>query len=246
MRIWIRCSTGKNDWKRDGLPAPHQIDNRSQPLRAYRRGFNTIKGPDPVSIHPPTTDLAIRTRDIEGFLPLFAAGVQVCPCRGGTIEEILHDDLALSEAYIQNRIQTIFLNGKAVDDLKEARVADSDTLALSAAMPGLVGATFRRGGKYAALRHNVSHRSGTSEVPGETKTITLKLFNLVAKEIGPALLEAGVGIDARRLEDFLSKRSDPFWMECTSIQVDNNRMSRKDLLAALADRSIVSLQVFGP
>ena len=73
----------------------------------------------------------------------------------------------------------IFLNGKAVDKIKTTAVTDGNILALSAAMPGLVGATFRRGGRYAAMRSNVSHKDENLKTSGESRIITLKLFTSI-------------------------------------------------------------------
>ena len=47
-------------------------------------------------------------------------------------------------------------------------VGHGDTLALSAAMPGLVGATMRRGGYFAGLRANISHRDQDRRFKGES------------------------------------------------------------------------------
>ena len=66
--------------------------------------------------------------------------------------------LGISESYLNERVQTIFLNGRAVDDLFGEVVGNNSTIALSAAMPGLAGAVFRKGGMLSSLRNP---RAGT-------------------------------------------------------------------------------------
>jgi len=65
---------------------------------------------------------------------------------GCSMKRFLIEGIGLSPEYIAERIQTIFLDGSPVDDLDSAIIKDGSHLALSAAMPGLVGAAMRRGG----------------------------------------------------------------------------------------------------
>jgi len=81
---------------------------------------------------------------------------------GCSVKELICNQLGIAEDYLEKRIQTIFLNAKAVDDLDSTIVSDDSTLALSGAMPGLVGVTMRRGGFYASLRNQISHDKNLS------------------------------------------------------------------------------------
>jgi hypothetical protein len=56
---------------------------------------------------------------------------------------VLCDQFQVETDYLENRIKTIFLDGKPVDDEDKAVLKNGSTLALSAAMPGLVDSTFR-------------------------------------------------------------------------------------------------------
>ncbi len=119
-----------------------------------------------------------------------------CPAVGAhTIQQFLVDDLALDPGYVARRVQTVFLDGSVVDDLDVARLHDGATLSLSAAMPGLVGATLRRGGYYARMRADVSWHDGAEPergASGAPGTILVKLYNLLIREIAPSLLRRGV------------------------------------------------------
>ena len=66
--------------------------------------------------------------------------------------------LGLSPEYVDKRIQTLFLNGKAIDNPDTALLKEDSTLALSAAMPGLLGATLRKGSYYARMRNEISYQ----------------------------------------------------------------------------------------
>jgi hypothetical protein len=110
----------------------------------------------------------------------------------------------IEQDYLDKRIQTIFLNGKPVDDVNSAIVKDGSAISLSAAMPGLAGATMRRGGVLAAMRSRISY------VPGETSCdscegkVTVKFFNLISRELGPEFLNRGIIIPGKTFSDFIS------------------------------------------
>jgi hypothetical protein len=160
--------------------------------------------------------LAIEAHLVSRFLKLIEQGFKMKIETGRTVRELLCGQLGVSENYFDNRIQTIFLDGKAVDDADTAWVNAGSRLALSAAMPGLVGATFRKGGRYAALRSNISYaKTKKPDVGGEGK-ITLKLFNMVAKELGPVLLRKGVIIDGEVFQNFVSDNLQDLQPACSS------------------------------
>jgi hypothetical protein len=122
----------------------------------------------------------------------------------------------LDRDYVAARVTTIFLDSKPVDDVTTATVRDGATIALSGAMPGLVGATMRRGGYYAAMRGTISHADSATESGGRIGTVRIKLFNLLLPELGPTLLRRGVLIAAPSLADFLGSRTDTFWQGCSA------------------------------
>jgi hypothetical protein len=134
--------------------------------------------------------LGVKARLIPRFLKLIEYGFKLKIKTGLTIRELLCGQLGVSADYLDHRIQTIFLDGKAVDDVDSAWIHEGCRIALSAAMPGLVGATFRKGGRYAPFRSSISYaKTKAPNAKGEGQ-ITLKLFNLVAKELGPVTLKS--------------------------------------------------------
>jgi hypothetical protein len=139
------------------------------------------------------------------FHDLFQGGVRVKARIGATIHSFLCEGLGLDPRYVEERIQTVFLNGKAVDDPTSAVIPDHAVIALSAAMPGVLGATLRKGGYYAAMRGEISHSGQDTLSPHEGK-ILLKLFNLLPGEIGASLLSKGVWVKGDTLKKFFETR----------------------------------------
>ena len=146
------------------------------------------------------------------FSLLFSAGMGIRTIAGISLTDLLCRQLGIDPEYVEGRIQTLFLNHRAVDRTEQVIVPAGAVLALSAAMPGLVGATFRKGGALADFRKDISYRNilaPASDSDHEETLITLKLFNLVAQELGPHLLSLGVWIDSKNLAPILTTGSIP-------------------------------------
>ncbi len=124
---------------------------------------------------------------------LFQRGV-VVPINGArSVADFLAIDLEIEPDYVRHTIATVFVDAMVVDDLDRAMLHPGSTLTLSAAMPGLVGATLRRSSYYAAMRAEVSWREGSSSARDESaQTIRVKLFNLIIPGVGPSILRRGI------------------------------------------------------
>ena len=108
--------------------------------------------------------------------------------------------------YLADRVQTIFIDGNAIDNLDKPFPGKSHVIALSAAMPGLAGAIFRRNSICAALRKNSGQEIEEKVKQKEAIEISLKLFNVIAQEKGPALLRHGGIFSGKALWDFFNLR----------------------------------------
>jgi hypothetical protein len=133
---------------------------------------------------------------ISCFFPLLQKGFAIDVPLGRPIRFLLRDVLGLPDEYIEARIQTVFLDGKPVDDIDTALVRDGSTLALAPAMPGLMGAMLRRGGHLAVMRSGITHRDDTVTQRSGEGRIIVKLFGMALQELGPQLLARGIGVDA--------------------------------------------------
>ncbi|MEJ2655703.1 MAG: hypothetical protein P8012_00700 [Desulfobacterales bacterium] len=157
------------------------------------------------------------------FSHLLGQGFIVIARTGVSIRDLLCRQIGVSDDYLDQRIQTIFLDGKVIDDVETAVIGNGTVLALSAAMPGLAGATLRRGGAYAAMRKQISYSNDILNDSDSNGSVMIKLFNLVALELGPLFLEQGIRIDGKQMENFFRKASDFFWDGCSAATIDGIR-----------------------
>jgi hypothetical protein len=173
--------------------------------------------------------LILEPRLIPRFFLFLRQGVELRTRVGCSVKALLCDELGIRTEYLDERVQTLFLDGKPVDDVTSARVPDGSTLALSAAMPGLAGATLRKGGFYARMRGHISHKEETAPLRSRQGTVILKLFNFVGKELGPGFLKQGVWIKGKALEDFFQTQGDDFWGGCEEVHVDGKAIAPDQL-----------------
>jgi hypothetical protein len=171
-------------------------------------------------------ELTIKPDRMSLFSHLLGQGFIVNTRTGVSVKNLLCRQIGVSDDYLDRRIQTIFLNGKVVDDVDTAIVRNGATLALSAAMPGLAGATLRRGGAYAAMRKQISHISKPSINSAGNGSVMIKLFNFVALELGAVFLELGIRINGRQMEFFFQKAPEFFWDGCRGAKIDGRPLDR--------------------
>jgi hypothetical protein len=150
-----------------------------------------------------TLELKLASDQLNTFFPILQQGVTVSAIVGCTLKSLLIDQFAIPADYVTDRITTVFLDNRPVDDLDRTIVQDGSRVTLSAAMPGLVGATMRRGGFYAALRQGISHVVDSKSAASECGTVRVKLFNLLLAELGPLVLARGLILEQGELEDLL-------------------------------------------
>ena len=192
---------------------------------------------------PQHLNLVVKVNRVAVFLKLIESGFKLKIQTGLSIRELFCDQLDISDDYLDNRIQTIFFNGKPVDNVNTALVYNGARIALSAAMPGLVGAVFRKGGHYASFRHTISHsEAGDPNVKGDGE-IVLKFFNMVAKELGPTFLKKGIVIEGKRFQDFVLKNSENLKPACTSIHLNDKKVDIAELEQMNLKNSEILLQV---
>lgn len=137
-------------------------------------------------IDVPSRDVVLCADDMRVLKPILQAGVGVRARSRQNLRRFLTDDLGIDPVYVEERLQTVFLDGSPVDDFDAAVVQPGCTLALSGAMPGLVGATMRRGGYYARMREGIAYDGeddGAGETDAETPVVFVKLFNRVLGEL---------------------------------------------------------------
>ncbi|HUX36588.1 MAG TPA: hypothetical protein VMV44_01680 [Rectinemataceae bacterium] len=152
-------------------------------------------------------------------LAILQSGFSLRSRAGLSARGFMREVLGFEDSYIEGSVSTVFIDDSPVDDIDAAILREGSRIALSAAMPGLVGAVMRRHSPYAAFRASITHREGEGEArgageagggaegspagPGEIG-VRVKLFNSVMRDRGPAVLERGIILGAREAAEALA------------------------------------------
>ncbi len=189
----------------------------------------------------PVTLILKTTRDAAGKIATLLQRGFVLPVSGTiSIAELLIELPGFNEEYIRDRVQTIFVNGIAEDNTNR-ELAAGDSLALSAAMPGLAGAIFRRGGQHASLR--TRPEAVKSDKTDYSGFITLKLFNMIATETGPQLLQDGILIKGKTLARFLDRQGERILPVIERAEVKGIPLEPGMLADAITNQELVFLKI---
>ena len=172
-------------------------------------------------------EITVSEGRISDFVVLLRSGFQVKAQIGCSVKDFLCGQMGLTTDYYENRILTLFLNSKPVDNPETARVQDGATLALSAAMPGLVGATMRRGGHYGRMRGSITYTDDNQSCEETTGWVTLKLFNLILKELGPYFLKQGVWLESKVIQAFFKDQAGDLFPDMQTVSWNGQKSCRK-------------------
>lgn len=134
---------------------------------------------------------------------LVQAGVFVPLARPRSVYVFLCSGLGVDDDFILSRIQTIILNSKVVDDMGGAWLLPGSRLALSAAMPGIVGAALRRNGLFARLREGIRCPVEERQEKEGSFWLELRLYNSMIGELALPLLACGFAVPEPRLPEAL-------------------------------------------
>jgi hypothetical protein len=166
---------------------------------------------------------------LSAFFLLLQQGVWLRVETGCSVASLLTEQFGIAENYIVERVTTLFLDFKPIDDLQTSYVGDGSTLALSSAMPGLVGTTMRRGSHLAAMRDNISCHTLQPAACGMGR-IRIKLFNLLMNELGAIFLAHGICLSAAELDSFLKERNASFWQSIAAAFVGDQQTDPASLV----------------
>jgi hypothetical protein len=189
-----------------------------------------------------TLRVVARPEDLNALAPLAREGMGVSLPAGRSLRQSLVDDLGLDPVCVEERVQTVFLDGSPVDDIDADAVRDGCTLALAGALPGVAGIAMRRKSPVGVYREGITHCAAQETQPaGGSVALTLKLFNSVAVECLACVLTRGVSVGAGRLAELLS--GDAAALAGAHFDLDGRKLSRVDLLAELSARQgVVRIQ----
>ena len=186
----------------------------------------------------PQLTLRLPAAALPGFASLLQHGLLFPVDRPVGILPFLLALPGFNAEYIERTVQTIFLDGVAADRLDHELTAGS-TLALSAAMPGLAGAIFRRQGLHASLRSQPATVPAAGHIT--TGHITLKLFNRIATDRVGDLLAHGFLVTGKALHAFAARR-EALFQPPVDFALDNRPLDFPALLTALTACQVVTVQ----
>ncbi|MBM9536329.1 hypothetical protein [Desulfobulbus alkaliphilus] len=175
---------------------------------------------------------------LTGFASLLQYGIVFHRDRPVDLVPFLLDLPGFSKEYIERTVQTIFINGVAADSL-DRELPPGSTLALSAAMPGLAGAIFRRQGLHGSLRSQTPEKPVAP--PGQSGYITLKLFNMIAADRILDLLKHGICVTGLSLVAFAANR-EALLQPPAALFLDHEPVSPRELLQAAVNRPFLTVR----
>jgi len=135
----------------------------------------------------------IEKSDHEGILLSMSLqqGVFVKFLPGESVMAFILRTLSLRKDEMEREIQTLILNNGCVDNPETWQLVSGDTLVLSGAMPGLVGAMLRSNSPIKVLRETLSGSENRRDDSLPKDMIRLKLFNSVLTGHKDDLLDNG-------------------------------------------------------
>ena len=175
--------------------------------------------------------ISIESGNMSIFQGLFAYGFKIDVQISSSLLDMLCRQIGISEAYLNDRVQTIFLNGKVVDDISSEIVKDESVVALSAAMPGLVGAVFRKGGILSSMRSGIKNQTPERAITLHRGHVTLKFFNLIAAELGSDFLKKGISVKGYHFIRYFNRKRSQLESVCRLVRIDGKKYEIEEALS---------------
>ena len=145
--------------------------------------------------------LTIPNASVSAWHGLLRRGVGVHLDDAVSVRDFMTEVLGMDLEYATHSVPGLFLNNAPVDDWRVEIVGGGDEVGMSGTMPGLCGIALRRSSPISAFRPDlVSHHEGQERSGGVAK---VKMFNFVAQDCFPAVLQKGVIVPAAFLLQYL-------------------------------------------
>ena len=180
---------------------------------------------------PQKVRITVGLENFFHFWVLLSYGFKLEVQVGCNLFDMLCNQIGIKEKYLNEKVQTVFLNGKVVDGFYDVNVGVDSVIALSSAMPGLVGAVFRKGGVLSSMRsEHVPHKESESINNHNIGLVTLKLFNLIASDLGADFYRHGIYIKGQHFIRYIESKQAVLEKICRKIIVDGKKCESGDLL----------------
>ena len=141
--------------------------------------------------------LRIDRHNAEGMevSRMLQRGVYIAKPGAMTVSGLVCHIFGITEEERNSRIKTLMLNNSIVDKPETTTVNDGDTLMLSGAMPGLVGAMLRADSPFKAMRESITAGDGVDTAGGEERYVKLKMLNTVLSRYREAIIDYGFWVE---------------------------------------------------
>ncbi len=189
--------------------------------------LSDVENCDRLEMHP-------SEEQIPRLCTLLQKGCFIKVKTGCSLSDLLCDQFLISPDYIKNDIKVIFLDYSPVDNIDTAIIKDGAILALSAAMPGLVGAAMRRDG-LSWMRASITYHENESEHDDKVGMLHVKLFNQVMADLGESFLKRGVYVKSGFLAGFLGRFAEEFWNDTRDILRNGESITKNEMFHYLID-----------
>ena len=199
-------------------------------------------------IHP-TCRFSVNPDALPGFGSLLQRGFFL-PCPQPMPLATLLKRHFLDSSSLLQMVETVFVNGLAQDDLN-VPVQAGDTVALSAAMPGLAGAIFRKGSIHRHLRSRprpqgpaaMASRSVLASGHGDHEWLVVKLFNRIGEMQAPLLLPQGLLIPGPTLARFVTCRQSWLVRVAKEIRFDRQPLSVAAVIESSSGHPLIVVSI---
>ncbi len=174
--------------------------------------------------------VSIEKKRFSAFFALLSYGFKIEVEIGNNLFDLLICQIGINERYLNEKVLTIFFNGKVVDDFSSEIVKDESVIALSSAMPGLAGAVFRKGGILSSMRSEQASTLENIVITKHKGQVTLKLFNLIASDLGADFYKRGVCIKGTHFIRYVKSKQSLLEKICKQFVFDGKKYEIGDLL----------------
>ncbi len=186
--------------------------------------------------------MVVNDKMVPIFFQLLGHGFSMNVQTGCSVKELLCQQFRIPEDYLDERIKTIFLDAKVVDDASSAIVNDGSTFlfqvpcrASSELFCEVEAFMLPCAARFPMIKTKPLHeRAGK---------ITLKLLNLVVKELGPAFLEQGIWFNGEKLQEFIKYHLGELKSGGAASELNGELIDINNLLELDWDDKTVFLQV---
>jgi hypothetical protein len=187
--------------------------------------------------------VSIEENHFSAFFALLSYGFKIDVEIGCSLFDVLVRQIGINESFLNEKVQTVFLNGKVVDDFSVEIVSDDSVIALSAAMPGLVGAVFRKGGILSSMRSEHTSSMESVVIKKLKRQVTLKLFNHIASGLGGYFFKKGICVKGAHFIRYVKSKQSLLKSACRQLIIDGKQYEIGDLLSLLQPEADIVLTV---